>query len=66
MSDELRVYARHMRPLGFCLIPGVRDWGVQHGLDFRRFVKEGIPVSELAQIDDVFAKRAIEQAIKDQ
>ena len=64
MSD-IRIRAKHLRTQGFCLVPGARDWCAMHGIDFRRLVKEGIPIGEVEQIDDLFCRRAIEQAKKD-
>lgn len=66
MSEEPRVYVRHLRLAGFCLVPGGRDWFNLHGLDWRDFVKNGIPVSKVERIDDLLCKRVCEIALKDQ
>lgn len=64
--DDVIVRMRHLRACGFCIVPGVRDWCKQHEIDFKKFVKEGMPASELEKLNDLFANRAVEQARKDQ
>lgn len=59
---ELIVRPEDARKAGFCLIPGARDFLTLHGFDFRRFVREGIPASELEVIDDIKVQKTIEQA----
>lgn len=65
-TPEIRVHVRHIRALGLCLIPGVRDWCAANEIDFRRLIKEGIPLSEAETVDDDFAKRVVQKAIEDQ
>jgi hypothetical protein len=61
---ETRVYVRHVRQCGFCL-SGVRKWAELHGLDYRDFLSNGIPVSQILQIQDAYAKQIIDRAIKE-
>jgi len=48
MANELRIYPRHIRSCGYCLTPGARDWFIHYGLDWRDFIKSGIPAPDLA------------------
>lgn len=68
MSDgiEPRVYARHLRACGYCLIPGGRDWAKHHGVDWRDFIKNGIPVSVLREVNDPMCQRVIAKAVQEQ
>ena len=52
-----RVTVRDCLDVGFCA-PGQRRFFAQHGLDFRRFVREGMDVAEVAHIDDVKIRQA--------
>lgn len=63
MSEELRVYPRHVQACGFCLMPGARNWFRLHNLDWRDFLMNGIPFSRLEGIDDGLCQRAKEAAI---
>lgn len=47
---EERVTAQDARRVGYCL-SGCQQWCAKSGIDFRKFVREGIPVSELPQDD---------------
>lgn len=51
----------HVREAGYCL-SGVRRRCTELGIDFRRLVAEGVPISELEHIDDVLVHRIIESA----
>ncbi|SKC57045.1 hypothetical protein SAMN06296058_1241 [Pseudoxanthomonas indica] len=52
-APDVRVTAAHLRSIphyttrrGFC-VSGARAWFQRHGLDFRAFVRDGIPASQL-------------------
>lgn len=60
--DDLRIYSRHLRQCGFCLIPGGRDWFNQHNLDWRDFIKNGILVESIKHIDDDLARKVLDKA----
>lgn len=51
-----------VRAAGYCLNYGAREFCRRYGLDFRRFVREGIPVDELQSINDAQLARVIEVA----
>lgn len=61
---ETRVRLRHLKPAGYCA-RGARYKLSILGLDWRGFVKDGIPVSELQRFDDAQVKRMIEVAQKE-
>ena len=56
----MRITADDIRAAGYCLHTGARRWCAQHGVDFRRLMREGIPVAELAHIDDAMLRRILE------
>jgi hypothetical protein len=56
---EPRVMPRHLKAAGFCFRGG-RQKASLLGLDWQSFVKNGIPVSELANISDAQVQRIVE------
>ena len=61
MSDGLRVTIADFRAAGIC--PRARDlFFVPHGLDWRAFVREGIPAEELLATGDARAAQVVEVA----
>ena len=61
MSDE-RLTAQDCLDVGFCLRRGVKPACELHGVDFKRLVREGIPLAELAELKDVNVDRAVRRA----
>lgn len=67
MSD-LTVKTKHLftipyfnaRP-GFCRSKS-REWAEAHGIDWRSFVRDGVPASVLTATDDALALRLVEWA----
>ena len=57
------VTVHDMRALKYCA-HGSRAFAKRYGLDWSRFVRDGMPVSELQHVDDGMLKRVIEQAEK--
>ena len=55
----LRVKAEDACSLGYCL-RGVKAFCKKHSLDYKKFVKEGLPIEEVEQINDVMVKRLVE------
>lgn len=58
---SLRVTATDCQTLGLCM-SGVRRGCAANGIDFRRLVREGIPVDEIENISDPTVRRVIEEA----
>ncbi len=58
----MRIYAEDIKAAGMCLNYGARRWFAQNGLDFRRFMFEGMDESEAAHIDDAMMRRVLEVA----
>lgn len=56
-----RITLQDMRSLKYCA-RGSREFAKRHGLDWSRFVHEGVPVDELAHINDGMLNRVIERA----
>lgn len=65
VTSELRVFMRHVRAAGICA-PGTRNFFFRNDLDWRDFVKNGIPVKTLREIGDHNALKAAEEAEKEQ
>lgn len=65
MTDEedFIVLVQDCRKLGFCM-KQVRPWFPKMGLDFRDFIKNGIPASKLLATNDSYAARVVEEARK--
>ena len=56
-----KVTVQDTSKLGYCL-NALRPWFINHGLDWRDFVRSGVSISELEKIDDVLATNAIRAA----
>lgn len=56
-----RVEIRDVRAAGLCL-SGTRRHCAAVGLDFRRLVKEGLPMEEVAHLDDALVQRVVSAA----
>lgn len=50
---------------GVLCAPGVRGWFARYGLDYRRFLREGLPAEDLEATGDPFAQRAVAIARED-
>lgn len=55
------VTMRHVRQVRGCAM-GTLAFLRRHGLDYRRFFREGLPVEQLEAIDDAMARRVAEAA----
>lgn len=64
MSEAPRVTMATLRKLRWCA-RGVRHWCAQHGIDYARLVRDGLPVEEVARVDDEFARRAVTAAMSE-
>ena len=42
---------------GVNCVPGIRLWADRHGIELRTFLREGLPIEAVEQIDDAFAQR---------
>lgn len=68
--EPVRVTMKHARAaqlagVGVLCAPGIRPWFARHGLDYRTFLREGLPIAAVAQVDDAFARRAIALAVEE-
>lgn len=57
----VRLHIRDCRDCGYCVV-GVKRRFHELGLDFHRLLREGIPVDELAGVEDAQLQRAIARA----
>ncbi len=60
-EPELRCYIRHMRAVGLCH-SGSRMWCEANGIDWKDFVKNGIPVRVLRDSGDPIVARLVTAA----
>ena len=61
MSRKLTI--QDCRDAGFCINPGVKAACKTHGVDFRQLVREGVPLEQVENINDVSVQRAVQIAI---
>lgn len=59
--QHLRTIPFYREKPGFCL-PKTREWFKRHGLDFRAFVRNGIPSEQLLATGDGMAIAMVEWA----
>lgn len=62
-NEDFIVTVQDCRKLGYCM-KQVRPWMTQEGLDFREFVRVGLPASKLHATNNAYAEDVIEQARK--
>jgi hypothetical protein len=51
----------HLRAAGYCM-RGTKAFCQRHGIDWHRFIKEGVPENEVAATNDAMANKLIEVA----
>jgi hypothetical protein len=59
--SELIVTHADMRSLGYCN-RGAREWFTRHGLDWSRFIDEGLPADVLLATGDSMAQDVVQVA----
>lgn len=59
IDEELIITGDDVVKAGICIVPGLRDWCKTHGFDFRTFIKQGYPASELLKTGCAVAERVI-------
>lgn len=63
VTSEIRIHMRHLRAAKIC--PDAEEFFVANNLNWRDFVRNGIPVSVIQEIGDPIALRAAAEAIKE-
>lgn len=61
--NELIVTHADMRSLGYCN-RGAQEWFARHGLDWSRFIDEGLPADVLLATGDSMAQDVVQVAIQ--
>jgi hypothetical protein len=61
MSQELIVEMKDIRAAKMCS-RGTRDFFKRHGMDWSKFLKEGLPASEFERTGDAMALKVVEVA----
>lgn len=56
MIDDPIVRPHHIRAAGVCM-DGARDWAKEHGINWSRFLDDGLPVSRLEPFNDALMNR---------
>lgn len=59
--NEPVVTVAHIRAAGLCM-RGARAWAARHGVDWSRFVREGVPLTAFAGCDDPLLARVLTEA----
>ncbi|MEN3144642.1 hypothetical protein ABDF71_21870 [Ochrobactrum sp. WV_118_8] len=59
MSEDLVISMEDLRKCGMCA-SGVRRWFLDHNLDFKDFLANGIASSALVELGDALGLRAVE------
>lgn len=62
MTGDVIITAKDLRQAGHC-IRGARPWFERHGMDFRKFIKEGIPAEEFLSKGDALAQRVVDRKL---
>ena len=60
-SAHMRTVPYFSNRRGYC-VPGARAWAKRYGLDWRRFMREGLPEEELLATGDAFALAVVAHA----
>ena len=63
MTDGMKITVDDVRKAGHC-VRGAKDWFDRHNLDFRKFVKEGIPADEFLSSGDAIAQTIVNKKIE--
>lgn len=61
MSDTVLVKMEHVRAAKMCS-RGARAFFVRHGLDWERFLRDGLPVEQIEATGDAMALQVVEVA----
>jgi hypothetical protein len=61
-APDLRIFVTDITRAGYCIGRGAKPWFAANGLDFRDFMKNGIPAADLLATGDAMAIRVVEQA----
>lgn len=51
IDDDIVITIQDVRDAGYC-VSGAKEWFRSRGLDFRSFLREGIPYRQIAHFDD--------------
>lgn len=60
-----RIYLRHVKASGFCIVPGAKNWFELHGFNWKDVVRNGVPIEDIMAIDDALAKRVVATALRE-
>lgn len=61
--STLTITMQHVMGARLCS-RGARQWFTAHGLDYAKFLREGLPVEQVEALNDALAKRVVEYARK--
>lgn len=64
-AEDMIITINDVRAAGHCA-RGARDWFEGHGLDFRGFLRDGIPARQVLAIGDGLAEQVIRRTLERQ
>jgi hypothetical protein len=59
----MMIHVQDCREVGYCM-KSVRPWFERHGLDWQKFVREGITAERLLATEDEYARQIVEHVRK--
>ena len=59
LKENLLITVAHMRELHYCVY-GTKKCAKRHNLDWRKFVREGIPAKDLLATGDAMAEKIVD------
>ena len=54
----MKIYINDVRRFGYC-VRGIKKFCAMHNIDFKNFVKNGIDIAEIEDIDDAMLNKLI-------
>lgn len=61
MSDDITITIADVRQVTFC-VRGTRVWFERYNLDFKQFLKDGLPASVIEGTGDALGKHVVDAA----
>lgn len=63
IPEDLVITCRDIVAAGMCA-RGQREWARSNGIDFREFIRTGLPARTLFAADDAFALKAVTETMR--
>lgn len=61
MSDPegIRIYPKHIRAAGMCMLPGAKTWFERYGLDWKDFIRNGVAIEDVIATGDELGMQVV-------